>query len=283
MEPFLGSGAVFLNTDYAESVLCDSNPDLINLYSVLKEKKIEFVRACKNLFTQKNNTARQYYLFREEFNESEMDERRASLFVYLNRHCYNGLCRYNSRGEFNTPLGRYDSPYFPEAEMLAFADELQGAQLKCQDFRTSFAEVRPQDIVYCDPPYVPLNSTASFTAYAKGGFSASDQEELAALASEAAEKGAVVLISNHDTPLTRKLYSGAAHTVPALVQRMISCNGEKRVKTKELIAIFCHEPFMLSPEKWCGSVDGDVKAVNNTIVAGFLIMGMRTLLKRSRR
>jgi len=120
---FVGSGAVFLNTDYSESLLCDSNADLINLYSVLKAKKTDFVKACKELFTAENNKEGRYYLFRDEFNNSSPGKRRASLFVYLNRHCYNGLCRYNSRGEFNTPFGRYTKPYFPEDEMFVFGGE----------------------------------------------------------------------------------------------------------------------------------------------------------------
>src|SRR5437660_1466876 len=120
VEPFVGSGAVFLNTDYSETLLCDSNEDLINLYTLLKVKRMEFIQACKELFTNQNNAEDRYYSLRNEFNKSKPGARRSSLFVYLNRHCYNGLCRYNSAGQFNTPFGRYEGPYFPENEMIAF-------------------------------------------------------------------------------------------------------------------------------------------------------------------
>ena len=123
--------------------------------------------------------------------------------------------------------------------MAAFAEKVQTVQLKQQDFRTTFSEVTSGDVVYCDPRYVPLNDTSNFTTYSASGFSLSDQEHLAELASKAARTGAVVLVSNHDTPLTRKLYSDAVQVVPVWVQRMISCDGANRKKTQELIAIFC--------------------------------------------
>jgi DNA adenine methylase len=112
------------------SVLCDSNADLIDLYAELKADPKEFIRVCKQLFAPENNKAGRFYELRTEFNKSKRGTRRASLFLYLNRHCYNGLCRYNRRGQFNTPFGRYDRPYFPENEMMAFAERLQTAEIK---------------------------------------------------------------------------------------------------------------------------------------------------------
>src|SRR5688572_13598849 len=120
VEPFVGSGAVFLNTDYSKNLLCDSNEDLISLYKILKSEKRSFIKSCEGLFSKANNTDTRFYTLREEFNKSSHGERRAALFVYLNRHCYNGLCRYNSAGQFNTPFGKYSGPYFPRTEMLAF-------------------------------------------------------------------------------------------------------------------------------------------------------------------
>lgn len=250
VEPFVGSGAVFLNTNYSKNVLCDSNADLISLYGFLKTRKLDFIRGCKELFSDENNTEDKYYAFREEFNKSKPSERRAALFVYLNRHCYNGLCRYNSSGQFNTPFGKYDGPYFPEIEMLDFADRLINVELKLQDFRQTFADVIKGDVVYCDPPYVPLNDTANFTSYSTGGFSMADQKELAELLGAATRKGAIVLVSNHDTPITRKLYDKAVHTEAVLVRRMISCNGENRTKTKELIAVFSSGQIIRPQEEW---------------------------------
>jgi DNA adenine methylase len=238
IEPFVGSGVVFLNTRYRSSLLSDSNKDIIDLYLVLKEKPEEFIRRCKKLFTPANNSEETFYELREEFNLCTDDvEHRAALFLYLNRHCFNGLCRYNQKGRFNTPFGRYEQVYFPETEMSAFARKLELANLRQADFRKVLSKAGSGDVVYCDPPYVPLTSTANFTSYAAGGFSAKDQEALTDLAVEASGRGAVVVVSNHDTPVTRKLYSQATLT-EVMVSRTISCDGKNRNKAKEIIAVF---------------------------------------------
>jgi DNA adenine methylase len=238
IEPFVGAGAVFLNTDYGANLLCDSNADLIGLYAALAQRGGAFIERCRELFAPENNRPERFYALRAEFNGAGDAERRAALFVYLNRHCYNGLCRYNRDGQFNTPFGRYDRPHFPGAEMVAFAAKLKWATLAAQDFRASLAAAGRGDVVYCDPPYVPLSATANFTAYAGGGFSLDDQEELAARAVEAAGRGAVVILSNHDLPLTRRLYQGACEITSVSVQRAISCNGQNRGKAGEIIALF---------------------------------------------
>jgi len=238
IEPFVGSGAVFLNTSYQRNLLADSNGDLIGLYQELHERGQEFIDQSARLFSPENNREERYYEFREEFNRSQERARRAALFIYLNRHCFNGLCRYNASGEFNTPFGRYDKPYFPAAEMKVFAERLKGTQLRKQDFRVSLRHAGRGDVVYCDPPYVPLSATASFTSYATGGFGPAEQEELARLCVAAAKLGATVLISNHDTPETRKLYAQADKIVSLMVARMISCDGANRNKAKELIAVY---------------------------------------------
>jgi DNA adenine methylase len=122
--------------------------------------------------------------------------------------------------------------------MLEFAKKLQAAKLMSQDFRLTLAEAGEGDVVYCDPPYVPLSKTASFTDYATGGFGPKDQMELVACCLAANRRGATVVISNHDTPGTRELYKDAKTIVPLLVQRMISCNGAERNKAEELLAAF---------------------------------------------
>jgi DNA adenine methylase len=204
---------------------------------VLKAKRQEFIADCKRLFTAKHNSEEKYYEFRDEFNRSKAGERRAALFVYLNRHCFNGLCRYNKKGEFNTPFGRYDQVYFPTDEMLGFAAKLETAELQTMDFRKALPKAGQGDVVYCDPPYVPLTATASFTNYAAGGFSEKDQRDLHTLALEASERGAFVMISNHDTQFTERLYKGA-WLKRVMVSRTISCDGQNRKKAKELIAVF---------------------------------------------
>ncbi|MEO6245788.1 MAG: Dam family site-specific DNA-(adenine-N6)-methyltransferase [Opitutaceae bacterium] len=238
IEPFAGSGAVGLNLGISNNILADANRDLVDVYRELKRDGEKFIDACGALFTGTNNAADAFYRLREEFNATTDRRRKACLFVYLNRHGYNGLCRYNSSGGYNVPFGRYDAPYFPRAEMLQFHDFLATCTLKSSDFRDVLAEAGEGDFVYCDPPYVPASKTANFTAYAKGGFGPKDQLELAAMCQEASRRGAHVVISNHDTPETRQLYEEADETIKLLVSRRISCDGDNRVKAKELLVVY---------------------------------------------
>lgn len=149
VEPFVGSAAVFLNTDYDRYLLCDSNRDLITLYSLLKEEGTAFIEVIRPLFSESNNTPERYYALRDEFNTSNDPAHRAALFVYLNRHGYNGLCRYNAKGGFNVPFGRYKRPYFPEQEMVAFHVKAQRARFKHQDFASTMKRSRQGDVIYC--------------------------------------------------------------------------------------------------------------------------------------
>lgn len=237
VEPFAGSGALFLNTEYEHYLLCDSNRDLIDLYNLLKREGVEFIALARDLFSEKNNTPERYYALREEFNHCSDPVRRAALFIFLNRHGYNGLCRYNAGGGFNVPFGRYKRPYFPEREMLAFQQRAKRASFRHQDFATTLKKARHGDVLYCDPPYLPLSSSANFTSYSAGGFDLAQQERLAALSEAAAERGIPVLISNHNTPEARRIYHNAK-LQRFTVQRYISCNGEKRNKAGELIALY---------------------------------------------
>jgi DNA adenine methylase len=237
IEPFVGSGAVFLNTEYESYLLADSNPDVIDLYCRVKSDGVEFARYAKQLFSPENNTPEAYYLLREEFNSLSTSARRAALFIYLNRHCFNGLCRYNSKGGFNVPFGRYNSPSFPEAELVAFAAKAVRAEFLCADFRSTMSSARLGDVVYCDPPYVPLSATANFSDYTADGFGVVEQQELASLATDLSMRGIPVVISNHDTEFTRTAYARAA--IEAFgVQRFISSDTANRGKAAELIAVF---------------------------------------------
>lgn len=237
IEPFVGSGALFLNTDYADYLLADQNTDLINLYRIVQSDGDRFIAACRTYFRAENNTQAAYYALRSRFNVSADPHERAVLFVYLNRHCYNGLCRYNSRGEFNVPFGRYRKPYFPEAELAYFQAKSRRAEFVHADFGTTMNAAEVGDVVYCDPPYVPLSETANFTSYSASRFGAEEQRRLAQLAARLAQRGVTVVISNHDTPFTREVYAQAALTGFS-VPRSISCNGAKRTRADELLALF---------------------------------------------
>lgn len=237
VEPFVGSGALFLNTDYPSYLLTDTNADLINLYQHLRAEGESFIDYCRPLFTPENNQKERYYIFRTEFNNTEDSRRKSALFLYMNKHGYNGLCRYNMKGGFNVPFGRYKRPYFPETEMHHFAQKAQHAIFQHTPFAATMAACQPGDVVYCDPPYVPLSDTANFTSYSANGFGWAEQTELARQAAKLAKRGIPVIISNHDTVQVRQAYK-AAEIETFEVRRFISCNGNKRDKTAELLALF---------------------------------------------
>lgn len=238
VEPFVGAGSVFLNTDYPSYVLNDVNPDLIALFKFIKRRPQTFINDARKLFTAQTNSTAAYYTLRQDFNDSNDAYERALLFLYLNRHGYNGLCRYNQSGGFNVPFGQYRKPYFPQAEIEFFAQKAQRATFTCMSFEKVFRRARKGDVIYCDPPYAPLSATANFTSYATTGFSLDQQHELARRAAHAAHKRHIpVLISNHDTDLTRLLYADA-DLQSLQVARYISPKADGRAKVAELLALY---------------------------------------------
>ena len=239
VEPFAGSCAVYLNANFSEALVCDLNNDLINLYRHIQQEGEYFIQYCATFFTPENNTRSAYTVLRDRLNASSEARERAAILLYANRHAFNGLIRYNSKGEFNVPFGKYKKPYFPLNELRAFYRKTQSTptEFMTADFRSVFALLKPSDVVYCDPPYVPLSQTASFTTYAGNAFNVQDQNDLATCAKEAWQKGIHVVLSNHDTEVTRSLYSSATLNRFA-VQRLISRDGNNRRVAPELLAIY---------------------------------------------
>ncbi|MBY0449492.1 MAG: Dam family site-specific DNA-(adenine-N6)-methyltransferase [Cyanobacteria bacterium] len=240
IEPFVGSAAVFLNSHYPNAVLGDNNPDLIHLYQLMKTHGDEVLQTAKALFTEATNTEATYYTLRAQFNQLDASNHpfeKAALFIYLNKHGYNGLCRYNQQGKYNVPFGRYKKPYFPEKEMIAFIEKIQTAHIRNSDFESTMKLAQPGDVIYCDPPYYPLSPTANFTSYSRERFGIQEQVRLAEVAFELSQNGVHVVISNHDTPFTQAVYRGAS-IVPFDVQRNISCRGDQRNKARELLALY---------------------------------------------
>lgn len=238
IEPFVGAGSVFLNTDYDSYLLCDINQDLINLYKIVQSEPEKYIQAAKALFVPEMNQKEAYYKIRNSFNETDDPFKRSVYFLYMNRHGFNGLCRYNRKGGFNVPFGSYKKPYFPEDELRGFSEKAQRAEFYCIGYEQAIDMAKHGDVVYCDPPYAPLSTTASFTTYVGGGFSLDDQALLARKARHTAiEQDVPVLISNHDIPLTRELYHGAIFS-SIQVQRNISQKGSGRKKVAELMALY---------------------------------------------
>jgi DNA adenine methylase len=236
IEPFAGSCVVSLNTDYPEYVLTDANKRLIEVHKHIHDGY--FNRdSLRELFQNGNNKA-EFERLREQFNGEDNCCTRALLFVYLNRHCFNGLWRCNASGKFNVPFGKYKTIYLPTKEVEFFAEKFSGCStIRDSNFIGTMSSAHRGDVVYCDPPYVPLSPTASFTKYTPDGFTDKDHENLADCAKSAAATGAVVLISNHDTEFTRELYK-EAHIISFEVRRSISAKAASRKNVRELIAIY---------------------------------------------
>lgn len=240
IEPFMGSAVVALNVDYSVRIINDYNKDLYSCFHYLQVMGMDFVAMCKKMFTQKNSTEKAYYKFRDEFNATDDQLRRAVLFVYMNRHGFNGLCRYNSQGGFNNPAGKHQNIYFPEQEFVDIIEELKTIQIMNSDFRDVFSDVRSGDVVYCDPPYVPVSVTANFKEYAMDGFGLQDQIDLAQCADTAAANGATVIISNHYNWYTQEIYTQMFNgkITKLNVSRTISSKADERKSVQEVIAVF---------------------------------------------
>jgi len=237
IEPFAGTCVVFMNTQFSSYLLAENNQDLVQLYLALQQQGEEFIAYCNSFFKPENNNKEIYYQIRSHFNTLSYDIERAATFLYLNRHGYNGLCRYNSSGGYNVPFGLYVKPYFPFKEMMSFFEKSREAQFIHNDFRSTFAQAQRGDIIYCDPPYVPFSEHSKPFSYTRNQFLTHDQIELAELAQETAAKGIPVIISNHDTEFTRTHYKKAKiKSFP--VSRWINCHVNERKPVSELIAVF---------------------------------------------
>ena len=244
---FVGSGVTMLNTEYERYILSDINPHLIRLYKTLQARPQQLIGEVDRLFTQFNNESSVYYQTRAEFNQhddiSDPDGLlRSSMLVLLNRYGFNGLMRLNSKGEFNVPFGSYKKVYVPLNEMDFFAEKAKKASFHCRDYAQSFAAVRhlKDCAYYLDPPYVvEANQKKGFTGYAGNRFDTAEQTRLLGFAKRRGVKSnGGVVISNHDTELTRSLYKDAIELSSFPVHRSISCDAQNRVAARELLARF---------------------------------------------
>jgi DNA adenine methylase len=245
-EPFCGSGAVFLyrralGTIGADVVLSDANPKLMAVHEMLRDAVDDVLHELTLL--PEEDWKERYYEIRDSFNGGPWrDPAHAARFIWLNRASFNGLYRENRDGNFNVPVGRYEKVMLPSpARFYEVHRALQGVRLRTCTYAEALADVGRDDHVYCDPPYVPLSATAKFTGYTQGGFGLDDQAGLAACARVAADRGARVVLSNHDLPLVREhlypLSDGFHHVGQPRVSRAISRSAEARkAGAAELVA-----------------------------------------------
>ncbi|EMZ2674580.1 Dam family site-specific DNA-(adenine-N6)-methyltransferase [Salmonella enterica] len=238
IEPFVGGGSVFLNSDKHEYfLLADINADLINLYQMLAVVPDSVIAEAMKAFRHLND-AENYTVIREAFNAQKLNAtERAAAFLYLNRHCFNGLMRYNLDGFFNVGWGKYKAPYFPEEEIRAFRLKSHACVFMTAGFERTLRLAGDGDVVYCDPPYEPMPGTAGFTSYASGGFSWDSQVALAESCVAAHQRGAKVFISNSTAPRVIELYERHGFTLHRVnARRSISSKGSTRETANDIVA-----------------------------------------------
>ncbi|HFU7897110.1 TPA: Dam family site-specific DNA-(adenine-N6)-methyltransferase [Escherichia coli] len=238
IEPFVGGGAVFMNAGYQENLLNDVNADLINFYKTLQREAHSLITLAHRFFLD-YNTQEGFLAVRNAFNKQVYDDlHRAAAFLFLNRHCFNGLTRYNQAGEFNVGYGKYKTPYFPLHEMEAFLGAEGRSEFVCGDFAAVIEAAGEGDVIFCDPPYEPLPNTEGFTNYSGHDFKFEEQKRLVSLLTDAHRRGAKVLITNSGAPNIRELYHDNGFRVePLFARRSVSCKGDTRGVAHDILGI----------------------------------------------
>ncbi|KKP38393.1 MAG: adenine methylase, DNA adenine methylase protein [Candidatus Peregrinibacteria bacterium GW2011_GWC2_33_13] len=234
-EPFIGGGALFFNIQPKNAYISDINPELINLYQVIKNNAYELIEDLK----QHKNTEEYFYEIRNIDRNSKYkkwsDIQKASRFIYMNRTCFNGLYRVNSKGEFNVPYGKYSNPrILDEVNLLNCSQLFQNTEIRHSDFSEILNNVQKGDFVYFDPPYAPLNETSSFTSYTKEGFGEDMQVKLKELCDELDNMGVHFMLSNSDTKGINKLYKNY-EIKKVFASRAINSVASKRGKISEVL------------------------------------------------
>ena len=231
-EPFLGGGAVFFHLQPCQSMLMDINPELVNVYCCVRDQVEKLIKLLEA--HQKKHCQDYYYQIRSaQFREPL---KRAARLIYLNKTCFNGLYRENSKGEFNVPMGSYKKPAICQQDYLrAAAIALQSTEIHLQPFENilNLADSH-QDFVYLDPPYHPISNTSNFTGYNRYAFGHEDQTRLRDTFQTLADRGVQVMLSNSDCEFTRQLYQGfPIHTIVST--RAINSKAERRGKISEIL------------------------------------------------
>jgi len=236
-EPFVGGGAVAFyiiqKNNLKEIYLSDINEELINCYKMIRDNVEELISQLR--FHKESHNKEYYYSLRELSPEILSKVERASRFIYLNKTCFNGLYRVNSKGKFNVPMGSYKNPsIFQENDLRALSKVLKIAKILKMPFEKVLMYAKEGDFIYFDPPYYPLTKGKNFISYTKDNFSEQDQIRLAQVFKKLDKKGCKVMLSNSDTEFIKNLYKGYnIHMVKA--NRMINCDAAKRGKINEVV------------------------------------------------
>jgi DNA adenine methylase len=237
LEPFLGSGAVYFHfkamVQPKRAVLWDNNRELIDTFQAVQSSVDQVIKILRK---HQKQHSKDFFLGMREKMPTSLPSKAARL-IYLNKTCFNGLYRVNSRGVFNVPLGRYTNPgIFNEDWLRRASADLANASIEARDFRLLELHAKKGDFVYFDPPYHPRSSTSYFTAYTRESFGESDQRELAKVYRALDKKGCLLMLSNSDTPLIRELYKDfVIREVSA--RRNINSKAERRGPICELVVL----------------------------------------------
>ncbi|MCP4810084.1 MAG: DNA adenine methylase [Proteobacteria bacterium] len=239
-EPFVGGGALFFSLaqtaaeGHGWARLTDMNLRLVRAYRGIRDD-LEGVLERLADFRDGHCEDHYYRVRANSVDDSEVDADVAAWMIYLNKTGFNGLYRVNKKGGFNVPIGRYENPNIrDEANLRAVSRVLADVEIEHADYGDVFYAAEKGDVVYFDPPYVPLTKTASFTAYTKGGFGLADQVKLRDIAWELKQRGVRVLLSNHDTPEVRDLYKDF-EIEQILVKRAINSRSSGRGAVAEVV------------------------------------------------
>lgn len=233
-EPFIGGAAVFFHWRPPFATLADRNEKLIEVYQAVQQEVGAVIAALR---AHRNESDYFYEVRAQDVSRLSRAERAARL-IFLNKTCYNGLFRENSKGKFNVPFGRYKNPRICDGERLRAASAaLQGVSLVAGDFEDVVAAAVPGDFIYCDPPYAPITST-SFTKYDKNGFTIADHMRLADTVHELTARGCRVMLSNSAAPLVYDLYGRSPYRlIEMTARRHINRNGNGRGPITELLIL----------------------------------------------
>lgn len=256
-EPFLGSGAVFffIMQKYSpkEVFLSDANEQLIITYQAIKDDVDSLIKRLRKHKLEYLKDPKTYYYAVRATDPSTLSKIDiAARFLFLNRTCFNGLYRVNSKGKFNVPIGSYKNPdVVQEEKLLAASKLLKHVTLSHGSFESIAPQLRKNDFVYLDPPYHPLHAT-SFTRYAMDDFNEKDQEKLRDFFDVATKKGVLCMESNSDTPFIRKLYA-KHHVVTVRARRLINSKAEHRGEINEVV-VLNYDSGLDSPKNVSGTV-----------------------------
>ena len=239
-EPFVGGGAVFFGTQPSKALINDINKALINTYQRICVSPKEFLSEVNKIDSEMWEDGKQYYYtIREHYNDklmkSEYDVELAALFVFLNKHCFNGLYRVNGKGLFNVPYNNSRRVSVNGDSIIEISKYLQGITIIDGDFEDACRDARKGDFVFLDSPYAPLNPT-SFESYTKEGFDIESHKRLAKLYDELTTRGCYCMLTNHNTDLINELYGNKGYKIDVVsVRRMINSDASNRVGEEVII------------------------------------------------